>query len=221
MRQYIPGVWEGTYNCSSSWHVWQDTCNQRIILSEWDSPGLSQPLHITEERIKALIEAQACLRLGSQRQSWGNKARILIPNRVLLSTALGCSVEWMERLGCSDGGVAWPKVCRDRGYVHFQLLSHVLLAWNRQEYTLLFSSQLCLPTGSKEEEELTPGHPPSQGQGQDTKPGVSWAPTSHLSARVEDNFHPFHRQGNRRQPQRGPKTDYRMSFKSGLAGHCA
>ena len=34
----------------------------------------------------------------------------------------------MERLGCSDGGVAWPKVCRDRGDVYFQLLSHVLLA---------------------------------------------------------------------------------------------
>lgn len=41
-----------------------------------------------------------------------------------------------------------------------------------------------------------------------------------ISARVEDNFHPFHRQGNRRQAQRGRKTDYRMSFKSGLAGHC-
>lgn len=50
---------------------------------------------------------------------------------------------------------------------------------------------------------------------------VSLNPFSSLfSARAEDNFHPFHKQGNQREAQRGHKTDYRMSFKSGLAGHC-
>lgn len=121
--------------------------------------------------------------------------------------------ERLQRLGWSDGVVAWPKVCRYSGYVHFQLVSHAGLARNRPKSTLPLFSQLYFPTGSKEWEGFTPRSPTKPRAGAGHKARCPWSlHSSPLSARAEDNFHPFHKQGNWRQAQRGCKTDYRMSL---------